>query len=152
MIQTLWNSLFNIRYMLLKTKKMFIDNLESQNTCATSTLKCEFSYIFFCAHWHSGRKAPWTLYALNYHYLGSTLNSHWISQDMFDYIIILYPSHPVLPPKHDCDYARSIYSGRWFVYVITDVISTRCLWCESDVDSGDNDLKIGIGNIIFTEL
>jgi len=70
MIQTLIISLFNIRCNCVQNLKIFIDHLESQNTCASTTLKYEF----------------WKIQASSYHCLGSKL----ISEDTFDIIIIIY--------------------------------------------------------------
>jgi len=43
LIQTLFNSSFNIRRV--QNLNFFIDHLKSQNTCASTTLKWEFSIL-----------------------------------------------------------------------------------------------------------
>jgi len=59
MIQTLFNSLFNIWCNGVQNFKMYIDNPEFHNTCTITSLQCEF----------------WKMQASSYRRLGSTLIS-----------------------------------------------------------------------------
>jgi len=111
----LFSLLFNILCMVFKNLNIFINHLESQNTSASTTLKC-----FFSVHLHDGMKVLWKLQASSYHCLGYLFISPWISQGTFNYITYIIVAIPILPDQLDViiQAMSRIFSGTILIVIM----------------------------------
>jgi len=114
----------SIRYLIFGVLSSKLKNVHRSSCISKYLWKHHFKMRTFgdafLVHTHMVKVA-----SLKLSFLGSTLISHWVSQDTFDYFILNY-NHPAWRcPWDTCEYARSIFSGRQTprgAYVITNVL------------------------------